>query len=417
MPCSLASFSSLRRARALALVAGLVGAGPALALSYQEALQLAEQQSPALQAQQSALSGAIAMQGSAATRPDPRLSVGVENLPVSGMDRWSLTRDFMTMQRIALMQDMPNRAKLDARAQGALAGAERERAMLTVARLQLRQNLARAWLALQFNEQRLAVLVELQRQNQQLQDTLQARIAAGSAMASDALMARQESLMLADRHDELQRETVKARAALRRLVGARADEPLEGSAPPLTQSPAQLREQMHQHAELAVYQPMTEMARAGLREAQAENQGDWAWELAYSRRGAQWGDMVSVMLSFELPWQKSRRQQPMIAAKQAELERIEAERAETMRRHAQELDEMLAELAALDSQHARLQSAGLPLAAQRVDLALAGYQAMKGDLSSVLAARRELQEARLRAIDLDAMRADLRARLNTLVAE
>jgi len=404
-----------RTAAALGLL--LSGLGSAQAITYPEALAAAQSQSPALQAQQAALDGAVAMQGSAASRPDPRLSVGVENLPISGMDRYRLTRDFMTMQRIALMQDMPNRDKLDARAKGALAGAERERAMLTVARLQLSQSLARAWLALQFNEQRLAVLEELKRQNQQLQDTLNARIAAGTAMAADLLMARQDALMLADRRDELQRESSKSRAALRRLIGARAAETLEGL-PPITQlSPEQLREQMHQHAELAVYQPMTDMARANLREAQAENKGDWAWEVAYNRRGAQWGDMVSFQLSFDLPWQKERRQQPMIAAKQAELDRIAAEREETMRRHAQELDEMLAELATLDSQLARLQTSGLPLAQQRVDLALAGYQGMKADLAGVLATRRELQEARLRAIDLDAMRADLRARLNTLVAE
>ena len=64
-----------------------------------------------------------------------------------------------------------------------------------------------------------------------------------------------------------------------------------------------------------------------------------------------------------------------------------------------------------------LNGIGLRLAQERVDLALAGYQAGKADLAALLNVRRELLESRLRSIDLDAQRADLRARLNNLVAE
>ena len=48
---------------------------------------------------------------------------------------------------------------------------------------------------------------------------------------------------------------------------------------------------------------------------------------------------------------------------------------------------------------------------------MASYQAGRGDLASVLGARREAVETRLRAIDLDAQRSALRIRLNTLIAE
>ena len=77
----------------------------------------------------------------------------------------------------------------------------------------------------------------------------------------------------------------------------------------------------------------------------------------------------------------------------------------------------LAELKALDAQHARLQRLALALNTERVTLALASYQAGRGDLGTVLAARREAVETRLRLIDLDAQRAALRVRLNSLIAE
>ena len=159
------------------------------------------------------------------------------------------------------------------------------------------------------------------------------------------------------------------------------------------------------------------MARADLGEADAEQRGDWAWELVYSHRGAQYSDMVSVQFSIDLPWQRGQRQLPQVAAKQADLQRIEAERDETLRRHREETEAQLAELEALDAQRARLESSGQPLAAERVALALASYQASRGDLGAVLAARREAVETRLRLIDLDAQRSALRLRLNTLIAE
>ncbi len=402
---------------AAALCSGLAWANPAgPALGYAEALELARQTAPALRAQQATLAGSTAIVPAASALPDPRLSVGIENLPITGPDRWSTTQDSDTMQRIALMQEMPNRAKRDAREQAAQARIERDRATLAATELAVRREAGLAWLAVHFAETRLAQVAGLQRENRLLQDTLPARIAAGSAMPAELTMARQEALAIADRTDELARDVRKARAELRRWVGERADAPLQGDAPPIAVDGERLRAALPHHAELAPFAPMRAMAQAEVAEADAEKRGDWSWELAYSRR-PRYDDMVSFQLSFDLPWQRDRRQQPQIDSKRREIERIEAEREELLRRHAAETDAMLAELQALDAQAGRLRSAGLPLAAERVTLATAAYQAGRGDLSAVLAARSQVLETQLRAIDLDAQRAALRLRLSTLIAE
>ncbi|MBB2487467.1 TolC family protein [Mitsuaria sp. WAJ17] len=389
---------------------------PAQALTYAEARQLAERQNPGLRAQQFALEGASAAQPAAGTLPDPRLSLGIENLPASGTDRWSLSRDFMTMKRIALMQEVPNQAKRTARLEGAQARTERERAMLQVQRLQVRQALDLAWITAQSLEDKRALLHELQVENQRLQDTLPARIA-GGAPATDLLMARQEALSLADRQDELQRDADKVRATLRRLLGPQGDEALEGDIPLPDLPPEDFKARLTHHAALAVYPAMLAMARAEINEANAESRGDWAWEVAYSRRGAQWGDMVSFQLSFDLPWQKGKRQHPIATAKQRDLERIEAEREEAERRHRQELEEELAELQSLGRQVERLDGHALPLAQDRVALALSSYQAGRADLAAVLGARGQVLEQRLRRIDLQAQRSGLLARLHSLIAD
>lgn len=407
---------SLARLRAAASVLLALPLAAGAALSFDETARLALEQAPALAAQRSALAGAQAMLPAAATLPDPRLIVGLDNLPVTGPDRFSTTADSMTMQRLGLMQEVPNAAKREARAAGAQARIDRDRALLGVTELAVRRDAALAWLAVYFAEDRAAQLGELERENQLLLDTLGARIAGGQALPTERTLARIDALAIADRRDDALRDVERARAALRRWVGARAAEPLAGGPPLLQVDAEQLRADLNRHAELAPYDAQEAIARAEAREADAEQRGDWGWEVVYSRR-PQYGDMMSFQLLFDIPWNRERRQQPQLIAKQREASRIEAERADTQRRHGEEIDVWLAELKALDAQHARLQSQALALNSERVALALASYQAGRGDLAAVLTARRDAVEAKLRLIDLDAQRAALRVRLTTLIAE
>ncbi len=405
----------------LAGLAGLTASAwqtPAAAagLSHAEALAAAKDNAPAVLAQQAVLAGSSASRDAADSKPDPRLSVGIENVPVTGPDRRSIARDPDTMQRLALMQEMPNGAKREARVRLADARIARDRAVLEAAELAVKRDASLAWLGVYFAERRRAMLGEFQRENRLLQDTLSARIASGMALPADMTAARQEALMIADRGDDLTRDVARTRAELRRWVGPRADEPLAGEPQlPAVDAP-RLRERLHHHAELRPFEPMRDMARAEMSEAEAEKRGDWAWELAYSRR-PRYDDMVSFQLSFDLPWQRERRQQPAVEARRREVQRIEAEREDMTRRHAVELEQMLAELQALDAQHARLAANGLPLAAERVALVTASYQSGRADLGMVLMVRTLALEARLRVIELETMRAALRVRLVTLLGK
>ncbi|WP_258036453.1 TolC family protein [Pseudomonas putida] len=264
------------KAISIALAGSALVSPVAYALDFAEARLIAEQQSPRISAQQLQVNVAESVQKAAGSLPDPKLSLGIENYPISGMDRWSMTRESMTMQRLALMQEVPNRAKRDAQVASAQARVDRERAALVLQRLQIRQELSLAWIAAQAVEQREILLTELLAENQRLQDSLPARVAGGTAQAGDLLVAEQEALTLTDRRDDLQRDRAKARAALRRWVGSRADEALQGDPGPLTRPVAQLRTELANHAELELYPAMQSMARAESREAQSETRGDWA---------------------------------------------------------------------------------------------------------------------------------------------
>jgi outer membrane protein TolC len=391
-------------------------AAQAAGLGQIEAQTLAREAAPQLRAQQATLAGSRAVRSAADTLPDPRLTVGVESVPIQGPDRWSLTRDMGTEQRISLMQEVPNRAKRQARVAMGDARIERDRAMLAATAVMVRRDAALAWLAVHFAEQRQQLVGDYLRENQLLQDTLAARIAAMRAMPSDLTMARQEALMIADRSDEFARDVAKARAELRRWVGERAAEPLAGAPVLPTIDADALRAKLAAAPELRAFAPMREMATAEAAEMDAERRGDWGWEFTYARR-PRYDDMVSLMFSFELPWQGARRQQPLADAKRREADRIEAEREDQARRLRVEADSMLAELRAMDAMHARLADAGRQLAAERVALATASYQAGRTDLGAVLAARTQALDVRMKLIEIEGQRAAMRVRLAALVDE
>jgi outer membrane protein TolC len=405
-----------RRRVARGLLWGILfGALPACAqtgLGHDEAVALALQRSAMLQSRSAAVEGADLAAASATQLPDPKLSLSLDNLPINSADRYSLTRDFMTQRQIGWSQDMPNAAKRLARAEGAAARTAREQALLQAERVAVAREASLAWLACFHAERRLLALAALDTQNDLLRSTVNARVAAGKAAPAEALMAQQDSLALADRRGELARDVAKARAALRRWVGDVADNPLTGEPPEhVAHEPASPR--FDAHPELAAYGAMADMVRAEAHEIEASKQGDWAWAVGYAKRGPAYSDMVSLQLSFELPLWGRQRQDPQIAARRKEVERIDAEREDNRRRIVSEVEALRADATELGTRIARLQARALPLAEERVALTLSSYQAGRTDLASVLAARKDAIETRLRLIDLSAAEAQVRALLES----
>ena len=380
-------------------------------LSFEAALEIATRSSPDIAVQTTSVEAARSAAVAAGRLPDPKLAVGVENLPVTGADQWSLTRDFMTMRKIGVMQNLPNRAKRQAQTEAAEANITRTEAERRVGILTVRRDTALAWLNRYYLERRGVLFDELERENQLFAQAVQAQLAGGHGMPADTVVPKQEAAEIGDRRDQLAADITRSKAVLSRWVGAAAEEPLQGEPPALTLDSQHLREHVHEHPDLAVYVPMTEMAQAEVHEAEAAKRPDWGVELDYGRRGGAFSDMVSLQFTLDLPLFPRTRQDPIIQARRQELARVESEREAMLRDHTRELDSDLAEYDVVTRQLSRLHDVHLHLAQEKVDDQFASYGAGKADLTSVLVARRELIEQRLREIELEQKRATAAARL------
>ncbi|MBT1082309.1 TolC family protein [Pseudomonas aeruginosa] len=380
-------------------------------LSLDDALRLAERNAPSLLAQNEKRAAARSAAIPAGALPDPKLNLGLQNVPIEGDDRFTTNRDFMTMQMVGVMQEVPNRDKRKARMETAQAAVERADAEAGVERLQVRSASAQAWIAAYTLQRKLALFDDFFRENRLLAASVRARLAGGGASAVDVVAPRQEAALLDERKDDLLRQQAQARATLKRWTGEDAPDALDGDFPHWTIDAAYSRQALRRHPALAAYDPMTREAEALVREAVAEKKPDWSWELDYQRRGREFGDMMTLQVSFDLPLFSATRQDPKIAARRAQVRQLEAERAAMTREYEQRLESDLAEYLRLQRALKRSTATLLPLAEEKVRLALAGYRAGTLDLEQLLGARQQRVEARLRQIDLQGSLAQLAARL------
>lgn len=386
-------------------------------LGFKEALNLAEQQSPSLAANTARINAAQSTAVAAGALPDPKLVTGLDNYPVTGSERGQLYADFMTMQRVGLMQDVPNAIKRQARKEVAQADILLAQAERKIIRLKVRQETALAWLNVYYLERKTSLFDQLDQENHLLDLAVRAQVASGHGTPADLVLPRMEAAAQADRRDDLARDIRKARSNLTREVGPLGEATLTGTPPPMSVDATHLRTHVHHHPDLMIFDDQTRKAESEVHEARAEKHSDWGVEMDYEHRAPQFGDMVSVQFTFSLPISPHARQDPIIAAKTREINRITEEREAMLRDHINEVDNLLADYDALTHQWQRNQETTLPLSQTKVNLLTAEYRSGQADLASLVAARRDLLDQKIKRIDLENARMNAAIELNFATGE
>ncbi len=386
-------------------------------LTLEQALRAAQVRSQALVAQHAAAGAAREMAVVARQLPDPVLSVGINNLPISGPDRLSLTRESMTMRSIGVMQEFSRSEKRQARAERFEREADVARQMQVVELTRLRRDTAQAWLERYYRQQMLELL-QAQRDEARLQvEAADAVYRAGRGMQADAFMARSAVAQIDDRIQLARAELANATIDLARWVGDLAQQPLEGR-PTIAQTHLQLHTLAHwadHHPEVAVMAAREAMAQAQAEVARQDKRPDVNVQLMYSQRGPAYGDMVSLGVSVPLPWNQHNRQDRELAAQLALVEQMRAERLEIQRRHLAEIRRWHQSWRSQLQRLGHYDSSLIPLAVERTRAALAAYRGGSGALAAVLEARRMEIDTRMERLRLEMEASGLWAQLEYLV--
>ncbi|WP_321850399.1 TolC family protein [Burkholderia diffusa] len=370
-------------------------------VSLDAALQAATDQSAAIGAARASVRASSEASVRAGQLPDPTLKAGIDNLPVTGQQKFTTGQDFMTMRRIGIEQEWVSGEKRRLRAALANEVVDRERAGYLVQLASTRQQTAAAWLNAIYAKQAVSLQQELVQHMTHELDATKASYRGSKATAADVTQAQ---AMLAQTQDKLLQARQTFQTALIGLSRWTATPVADVSGePPAPRSyvsalpPEELREVQ---PVLVAASRDIEVADADTAVANSNRSSNWTWEVAYQQRGGAYSNMVSIGVSIPLPIDRKNRQDRAVSEK-AEL----ATKARLMYEDAQrqveaDIRTQSAILASGRERIANLSSSLLPAAEQRVQLAAASYRAGTGSLADTFAARRARLDAELQVLDL-----------------
>ena len=407
---------------ALVLVLCVTAFGPAVhaqpILTFDQALRLAQDRSRQLAAQDYAAAAAREMAVAAAQLPDPMLTAGINNLPINGPDRFSLTSDFMTMRSVGVVQEFTREDKRTARAARFEREAEVAQANRTQALANLQRDTALAWLDRYYQDRVRDVLIA-QRDEARLQgETADAAYRGARGSQADVFAARTAVAQIEDRIAQADRQIASAKTRLARWIGDAASLPL-GPTPSMEAVRIDLTDvEVHaHHPQIDLLLKQEQVARAEVEIAQANKRADWSAELMYSQRGPAYSNMISI--NFSIPWQLDRknRQDRELAAKLALIDQLQAQREEAAREHVADVRTWLQQWQSNRDRLARYDNSLIPLAAERTRAATAAYRGGGSPLTTVLEARRMEIDTRLERVRLEMENAGVWAQLEYLVPQ
>ena len=371
-------------------------------LSLTEAIGHAIGESPEVTAREAAVEAAQAGAPSAGRLPDPELVTGVDNLPIDSADRFSFTRDFMTMRKIGVMQSFPNHEKRRLQSERAERGIGIAQAELRKTQFDAARAAAEAWIARAVAEESLARLRELKPETDLQAAAGRAALASGRTSASEALGTQTLVAGLEERILAFEQDAEMKRAQLARWIGVAAERPLAAipTDGQLEHSTESLLAAVPDHAPLAPFVAAIAAAQTDVELARAEKRPDWSTQVSYARRGPDFSNLVSLEFRVGLPIFAKNRQNPMIAQKLATVRAQEAMRDAEVRMHTAEVEATVAEWRRGRERLEHYTSDLVPLAHDRSRAALASYSAGRGDLRSAIDALTQEIDTQLNYVQL-----------------
>lgn len=391
-------------------------AAHAQSIGLDEAIEIARTDPPLVEARALQVDARERRAEAAEELPDPRLSAGLVNLPVTGPVAFEPDRQLPTQFAIGIQQDFPNLAKRHANRSIADAETGIARAALAHARHHAAIGAGEAWVLLWYAQQRAALTVEGLDQLRQLVAPARSAVASGSARPAQTLEIRRALIAMEDVLTAIEAEQDVAQAALARYVSVAGAEAI-GPGPGLQVEVDRLRETLVHNPEIAIADARSGRAQAVTDRAMADRRPDFGMSVNYGRRDGQFGDAVSVMGSVTLPIFTGQRQQPRIDAAETEAAAARAERDDQLRALEAQFAADLARWRSAVTQWKRARDELLPLARQRADLEMASYEAGRATLLDVIAAHTALIELELEILEREGAAALAATRLRLTYVE
>lgn len=395
--------------QAIVLTALAVGVSPAKgaeALTLERALALASERSQAARAARAATVGATDAAKAADQLPDPVVSLGIENMPVTGPDKFRTTADFMTMRRIAVAQEWIPAEKRELQLAVGHARAAREAAFVRTAVAEARLQSALAFVDAYYIREVLRLTRLNEHHAQEELELAKARLRSSAGSGQEVLALTASRGVAEDEFAAALQQEASAIVGLERWIG------LQTAALSAPVWPLEVLQKDYVAAHPAVQHALSavNIARTDASLAASNRTPNWTWQLSYGQRSGL-PDLASFGVSIPLPVSPALRQDRETSAKLASVQKAEAELEEITRSVAAEYRTLVSDLQRLAQRIDRYRNTVVVLTQQRMEAALAGYRSNQGSLLALFEARHAHVESQRKLLALQQEHAKAMAQL------
>jgi cobalt-zinc-cadmium efflux system outer membrane protein len=393
--------------RAAALAAALLPClTEATPLSFETALDMAVQRSEAARAGRASLQRAAEASRAAGQLPDPTLNVGVDNLPVTGPDRLSTTRDSMTMKRIGFSQEWVSRDKRAARRDAAEALVNRQSVAVKAAVAETRFQTALAYLDAFYASEALKLTTLMEHHAHEELEAARGRLSSANASSQEVLALTGARGAAEDESAEVRQQQSVAAVQLERWVGLRADELSPPNDLPLPTE----QDYVGAHPAVLALRRDMDVARQDAAVTATNRNPNWTWGVSYGQRTG-YSDMVTFGVSIPIPLSPGERQDRDTAAKLALADKVEADLAEATRVAVAEYRVLASDVGRLQDRIDRYRTGVVTPANQRTTVAMAAYASNQTSLVTLFEARHAEVDAQRKLLALQRDLAKAKAQL------
>jgi outer membrane protein TolC len=346
-----------------------------------------------LQAQVSSLKSEVPFAGSL---EDPKLSLGVLNLPV---DTFSFNQEPMTQKQVALSQKFPWFGKLDLKTQQAVIKALRQEALLEAKKLEIARQVATDYFELVFIDRSLDINSRLSEIVNQLLRVTETRYATGQGLQQDVLQAQVELSRLTDEKIELRKMRRMLEDRINGLMNRETFSAVEPEkavyAEEVLETEALFQVALESNPWLKVRQAEVDLTNLEVELARKDYWPDMDVRVAYGQReedltGRSLPDFFSAALTVNLPvWQKTRQDSKLAAAKASHQAAVKTYR-NAISRLPHQLDALVTEINDTESNY-QLYTQGLLLQADHwSQAATTAYEVGKVEFNTMMNAQLKL---------------------------
>jgi len=440
-------FNFRRSVQGLLLLGALSGGAISLAaaenlsggnrLSLASAVKAAQLNDPWLVGNKHSQSAVESMSIAAGTLPDPKMSVGLANLPTDGFD---FGQEGMTQFKVGASQMFPRGDSLAIRQKQLQVVASRFPFQREDRKAKVVVNVSQLWLDAFLAQESIALIEKDRPLFEQLADVAEASYAStiGRTRQQDIVRAQLELTRLDDRLTVLKQQQEMAVEKLSewlsdyflnqftqgnsesaasdwsRFVLDRSLPDIAALNRPLFSTmsqagPQQLYRYFSQHPSVVNLEQKIEASKTGIDLAKQKYKPEWGVNAGYGYRdndplGNDRSDLFSLGVSFDLPLFTSNRQDKEVASAVSQTEAVKTEKWLLVRKMIADFEKSKAQLSRLNERQKIYQNKLLPEMSEQAEASLNAYTNDDGDFAEVVRARIDELNASIDSLAIDVAR-------------